>query len=445
MSAPNLAILAEPAEAATVIYGELAARSSNDDPAGQLSLVLTITNNEPSPVHMNQVTVSFQPPDVSASVIAANLNIPSGGTQQWWFKPANHIILPMPAPGTINLELACDGFSEPATLNMPLVPYGSTAAGGGYSFPGAATDLNKGEYWTGMSAAHGDAGGGTQMFAYDLLVRVYDPAANAWPSAAPGADNTKNASYYIWGKPIYAIADGVVVQILDGMPANTPPGFPNPLPATVEGNHFYIQHGADLALYAHLQAGTLNPALTAGPNADGTGAAVTRGQLLGLAGNSGRSSEPHLHIQVNRTNAPWAGPPRPLAFNEVFVLDLSLVDAKAWPPNDATPWNEVTAQDLPTVVSAIWMGKLGKPPVTPDWPYIFAVFAWAWIIVIGGLMITPGGVSCTVCGRGLTVFMGFILVATGALGFVSRLAGKTTKVNERVAAPRIDVKANLDR
>src|SRR5437899_1630018 len=111
MSAPNLTIKVEPAEASACVYGALAARTSNDLPNGQLSLVLTITNNEASSVHLNQVTVSFVgPPSAGPSPIAANLTIAATQTMQWNFGTANNIILPVPAPGAITLDLSCDGF-----------------------------------------------------------------------------------------------------------------------------------------------------------------------------------------------------------------------------------------------------------------------------------------------------------------------------------------------
>ena len=132
MSAPNLTIKVEPAEASSVVHGALAPKTSNDPPNGQLSLVLTITNNEPSEVHLNQVTVSFVgPPSVSPSSIPADLTIPSTQTKQWYFSTANNIILPMPSPGAIKLDLSCDGFSDPAKVDMPLAQYVSPADGGG--------------------------------------------------------------------------------------------------------------------------------------------------------------------------------------------------------------------------------------------------------------------------------------------------------------------------
>src|SRR6185503_16885218 len=174
MSAPNLTIMAEPAESSKVVYGALAAKSSNDSPNGQLSLVLTITNNEQASVHLNNVTVKFVgPPNVGQSSIAADLDIPSHQIKRWFFQAANNIILPVPAPGTVKLSLSCDNFSDPATLDVSLSQYQSPVAGGGYAFPGKVGDIKQGEFWTGVSAQHGAAGGGTQLFAYDLLMRVY--------------------------------------------------------------------------------------------------------------------------------------------------------------------------------------------------------------------------------------------------------------------------------
>ena len=44
------------------------------------------------------------------------------------------------------------------------------------------------------------------------------------------------------------------------------------------------------------------------------------------------------------------------------------------------------------------------------------VLAWAWIIVIGGLMITPGGIDCIVCGPLLTRVLGVMSIVLGITG-----------------------------
>jgi hypothetical protein len=113
MSAPKLTIKAEPFEGSALVYGTLAARTTNDPPAGQLSLVLMITNNELMPVHLNQVAISFVgPPAASPSSIAADVIIGALQTTQWHFETNNNIILPVPAPGAVHIALSCDGFTE---------------------------------------------------------------------------------------------------------------------------------------------------------------------------------------------------------------------------------------------------------------------------------------------------------------------------------------------
>jgi hypothetical protein len=51
--------------------------------------------------------------------------------------------------------------------------------------------------------------------------------------------------------------------------------------------------------------------------------------------------------------------------------------------------------------------------------------AWAWIIILGGLMITPGGIECIVCG----------FVLTKILGVISVVIGITALVTDRIRTP----------
>lgn len=44
---------------------------------------------------------------------------------------------------------------------------------------------------------------------------------------------------------------------------------------------------------------------------------------------------------------------------------------------------------------------------------------WAWVIILGGLMITPGGVTCIKCGPVLTQIMGVISILIGIVAFVA--------------------------
>ena len=52
------------------------------------------------------------------------------------------------------------------------------------------------------------------------------------------------------------------------------------------------------------------------------------------------------------------------------------------------------------------------------------VLAWAWLIILGALMITPGGVQCLVCGVLVTKVLGLLSIIFGIAGFA---------INQRVA------------
>lgn len=120
-----------------------------------------------------------------------------------------------------------------------------------------------------------------------------------------GADNKTyhgdpkdNRSYYCFGVEAHAIADATVVEVKDGLPENVP-NEQAAVPITLEtiaGNHVNLDLGGGVyAMYAHLQPGSIRVKV---------GDKVTPGQVLGLVGNTGNSSEPHLHFQLMNANSP---------------------------------------------------------------------------------------------------------------------------------------------
>ena len=117
-------------------------------------------------------------------------------------------------------------------------------------------------------------------------------------------DRRKNRSYYSYGAEVLAVADGVVVEVKDGIPENTPPADQKDIDElertltmeTVAGNHVNLDLGGGVyAMYAHLQPGSIRVKL---------GDKVTPGQVIGLLGNSGHAGEPHLHFQLMDRNSP---------------------------------------------------------------------------------------------------------------------------------------------
>jgi murein DD-endopeptidase len=123
-------------------------------------------------------------------------------------------------------------------------------------------------------------------------------------------DPLKNASYRCYGANAIAVADGVVVDTHDGIPQNVPGATSRAVPITPEtlgGNFVLLDIGQGAyAYYAHLQPGSLKVK---------KGDTVQRGQVLGLVGNSGNSTEPHLHFHLADRNAAIDSEGLPYAFD----------------------------------------------------------------------------------------------------------------------------------
>lgn len=51
--------------------------------------------------------------------------------------------------------------------------------------------------------------------------------------------------------------------------------------------------------------------------------------------------------------------------------------------------------------------------------------AWAWVIIIGALMITPNGVHCIACGDNGNLLMGVFSIVLGAVSiFANKFSGR---------------------
>lgn len=96
----------------------------------------------------------------------------------------------------------------------------------------------------------------------------------------------QNADYAAFGEAVYAMADGRVLQVVNGISDHTPgrPDSTNP-----DGNFALMEVGDEYLVYAGLQKGSI--ALKPGDP-------IKRGDLVGRIGNSGSSAEPELRIRL---------------------------------------------------------------------------------------------------------------------------------------------------
>jgi len=111
-------------------------------------------------------------------------------------------------------------------------------------------------------------------------------------------DANLNESWLGYGEELFAVADGVVSHIVKGVPDNKPGESP-PFPISLfdgAGNNVILYLGNDTyVLYGHLITGS-NDHLELGDF-------VSKGELIGLLGNTGVSGAPHLHFQVMDGNS----------------------------------------------------------------------------------------------------------------------------------------------
>ena len=119
----------------------------------------------------------------------------------------------------------------------------------------------------------------SQRYAYDLVIMLDGKSYKD--------DTMRNENYYAYGKDVIAPADGEVVKVVNHLRDNVPEVMEESQPA---GNYVVIQHANnEYSLLAHFIQHSLIVK---------EGDSVKQGDLIGLCGNSGNSSEPHIHFQV---------------------------------------------------------------------------------------------------------------------------------------------------
>jgi murein DD-endopeptidase MepM/ murein hydrolase activator NlpD len=119
-----------------------------------------------------------------------------------------------------------------------------------------------------------------QRRAFDIVIR--DKNGRSYRT-----NGEKNEDYYAFGQPLYAPCAGVVVEAIDGLKDNVP-GEMNKM--YIPGNTVVIKAAdSEYVFLCHFRQGSIKVK---------GGQKVVKGDLLGQCGNSGNSSEPHLHYHL---------------------------------------------------------------------------------------------------------------------------------------------------
>ncbi len=278
------------------------------DGQAHLTYELLLTNAIPTPVVLN--TVEVRDADTGATLIhlageplRAAASMPTSADT-----PA--VQLPPSSVAVVWLDIPLAGNPVPAEITHRITiepPPGVPLPESALSFTGAPVEVDRrppvtlsppltGPRWTALGSCcdgpHRRAlypvGGRWylgQRFAIDFNQLDSENRPGAGDPVLPG-------SFPTFGQPVYAVADGTVVEAVDGNPdLNVGEARADPTPDNAGGNRVVIDIGdGRFALYAHLHRGSV---------AVHPGDHVTRGRHIADVGSSGTTGGPHLHFQVS--------------------------------------------------------------------------------------------------------------------------------------------------
>ena len=146
----------------------------------------------------------------------------------------------------------------------------------------------------------------TQRYAYDFVI------ADAALRRHSG-DGRALTDYFCYGRDVIAPADGEIITVRDGVRDTPHPGsgWIDFLSPDFRGNFVIIKHAeGEYSFLAHLIPGSIVVRV---------GQRVQRGQIIGRCGNSGHSTEPHLHFHLQDRPSFWLAAGLPLKFDDLII------------------------------------------------------------------------------------------------------------------------------
>lgn len=248
------------------------------------------------------------------------------------------------APQAVNLVLLFGGFLVIlAGLTLTFWPGGDSTAQ-----PRVIQAPVRGR-WTALNSpattvpSHGVRSYG-QAYAIDV---VYDPERTWRATAGRGRSFRPASDFASFGRPILAPVSGTVVAVHDGARDHRARNTLLALPyfylesvvrepggvGRILGNHVILDAGdGSFAVLAHLQQGSTSVRV---------GERVRAGREVGRCGNSGNSTEPHLHMHLMDRRAPHAAEGLPMAWAGITIAGRE--------PEDGLPgtFESVEAQPAP--------------------------------------------------------------------------------------------------
>ncbi len=134
-----------------------------------------------------------------------------------------------------------------------------------------------------------------QLYAYDFRMKS-------------SGHETKLEEFEVFGKDVLAPGDGIVIQIIDGS-IDVLPGERDR--SVGVGNAIIINHqNGEYSLLCHLKHNSIHVKV---------GDQVKQGSVIGLCGNTGNTSEPHIHFNLQNGPRMHTAKALPAQFERIIV------------------------------------------------------------------------------------------------------------------------------
>ena len=341
----------------TVLFAETMAPTGSTPRGWWLRMDVTVRNISAQPIEITELGITTDATALAVEALDEPLVLAPGATEL--LKP--HDVTGSGTPPTwftVNVY-APAAAPFPAQASYPLEIYRNGTATGGYRFPARPEHLPAGVFWM-PGSFHAHSRG--QRYAYDLKAVRSDHDRHEWTRYTEGAYadeangitlGSENEHHLVWGQPVYAMASGWSVSCRRSEPDHQPGG-EHSVPGA---NVISIDHGnGEFAAYAHLMENTMPPELCTSeapvddedPPLEHEPVYVHEGQFLGLVGNSGPSTGPHLHLHLADSGPETPSSSQrglPLNFHDVFVHAYDGFDPTIHEPD----WNWVTSSDAAAI------------------------------------------------------------------------------------------------
>ncbi|ADI37836.1 putative uncharacterized protein [Waddlia chondrophila 2032/99] len=130
-------------------------------------------------------------------------------------------------------------------------------------------------------------------------------------------DPSVPSNWHCYNEKVYAVEDGLVISVLEGLEDQPPGALPDPNSITlktVTGNHIILKLSSGVyAFYAHLKKGSIRVK---------EGNSVSKGDEIARVGNSGNTSAPHLHLHLMDAPSPIGSNPVAYTYDRFKLAGL---------------------------------------------------------------------------------------------------------------------------